>query len=430
MELYKWILRQVTAMDDENPFENMQKQLDSTLQYADIDSDMLEVLRAPDRLIEISVPVEMDDGGVEVFEGWRCQFDDARGPYKGGIRFHPLVEPDEVKALAGWMTWKTALSDVPFGGGKGGIQCQPKDMSAREIERLSRRFVKELRDVIGPEVDVPAPDVNTGPREMAWMMDTYSLLEGRTVPGVFTGKPLDVGGSEGRVEGTGRGVYFVTREALQEFDGGIDGASVAVQGFGNVGSVAALLLEEAGADVVAVSDSSAGLYCEDGLDVAGLLEHKREAGFDEYDAAGVDQVTNFDVLTADVDVLVPAALENAIDVEVAEALEAELVVEAANGPTTTEANDVIVDRGVSIMPDILANSGGVVVSYFEWAQNQHRYQWTEERVNRQLEERIVSAFEATMEASRGIETDCLRTAAYKVALERVAETWETRSLFP
>lgn len=416
-------------MPEDNPYDTMQNQLEETLQYADVDEEIFEVIRTPDRVLEFSVPVRMDDGSIEVFDGYRCQFDDARGPYKGGIRFHPAVNEDEVKALAGWMTWKTSVSDVPFGGGKGGVCCQPKEMSEKELERVSRRYAKEVRRFVGPEDDVPAPDVNTGPQTMAWMTDTFSILKDKTVPGAFTGKPLNFGGSEGRVEATGRGIYFVAREAVEYFDGDISDTTVAVQGFGNVGSIGARLLEEAGADVVAVSDSTGGLYHPSGLDVKQLEEFKKTDSFENYDSQGVEHVTNYDVLTEDVDVLIPAALENAIDIEVAQETDADLIVEGANGPTTTEADEHLVERGVPIMPAILASAGGVIVSYFEWVQNLQRYQWTEERVNEELERQIVDAFEDTMGAWEEIETDSVRTAAYKVAMERVAETHETRGLF-
>ncbi|MFW5929322.1 MAG: Glu/Leu/Phe/Val family dehydrogenase [Halobacteriota archaeon] len=417
-------------MSDHDPYESMQRQVDEGLNHADVDGRMMETIRRPDKLIEYSVPVEMDDGEIEVFRGWRCQFDDARGPYKGGIRYHPLVDPAEIKALAGWMTWKTAVVDVPFGGGKGGVQCDPKEMSDGEVERLSRRFAKELRRQIGPEYDVPAPDVNTGPRTMAWMMDTYSMFEDRTVPASFTGKPLEIGGSHGRVEATGRGVYIVTREAVEHAGGDIADCDVAVQGFGNVGSVAAQKFERAGANVVAVSDSSGGVYDPGGLDVDALAEHKRDGSFESFDAPGVEHVSNHDVLTADADVVVPAALENAVDVEVAEEIEADLVVEAANGPTTPDANDLLVDRGVDVMPDIVANAGGVVVSYFEWVQNLQRTTWSPQRVEEELERKMVAAFDGLVEARASIDSDCYRRAAYTIALERVGETYVSRGLFP
>ena len=415
--------------DDVNPLENMMSQLENAREHIDISDDVFERLRYPDRVAEFNIPVRTDDGSVESFTAYRCQHDDARGPYKGGIRYHPNVSRDEVTALAGWMTWKTAVVGLPFGGAKGGVVCDPKEMSDREVEGLTRRYTKAMRSLIGPDKDIPAPDVNTGPQTMAWMMDTYSIHNDYTIPGVVTGKPVEVGGSEGRSTATGTGVYMLAEKVAEYYDRPLRDATVAVQGFGNVGRVAARLLDEAGADVVAVSDSAGGIYDPDGLDIADVERHKDETGqVTEY--AGTNAVSNEELLTLDVDALIPAALENAVDASIADDVEAEFVLEAANGPTTDEANSTLVERGVRIFPDILANAGGVIVSYLEWVQNTQRYSWTKDEVHEKLDDRMTESFERVMEAHESIDTDCLRTAAYTVALERVAEAHDTRGLYP
>lgn len=415
--------------NNENPLDNMISQLEKARGFVDISDDVFERLKIPDRLVQFSVPVEMDNGEVKVFKGYRCQYDGSRGPYKGGIRYHPKVSRDEVTALAGWMSWKNALVDLPYGGAKGGIVCDPKEMSDREIERMTRRYTEAARSIIGPEKDIPAPDVNTNEQVMAWIMDTYSIYQGYTVRGVVTGKPVSVGGTEGRSEATGRGVAILTDRAVEEFGGETEETDVAVQGFGNAGSVAARLLDNMGANVVAVSDSSGGVHDPEGLDIEALESYKsrtgKVGGFE-----GTDEITNRELLTLDVDVLIPAALENAIDESVAEDVRAEVVVEAANGPTTSKGNDVLVERGIPVVPDILANAGGVTVSYLEWVQNFQQYSWTLEEVNDNLYETLTTAFDAMLDAYDSIDTNCYRTAAYTVALERVSETHETRGLFP
>ena len=312
---------------------------------------------------------------------------------------------------------------------KGGVVCDPKEMSDREVEGLTRRYTKAMRSLIGPDKDIPAPDVNTGPQTMAWMMDTYSIHNDYTIPGVVTGKPVEVGGSEGRSTATGTGVYMLAEKVAEHYGRPLRDATVAVQGFGNVGRVAARLLDEAGADVVAVSDSAGGIYDPDGLDIADVERHKDETGqVTEY--AGTNAVSNEELLTLDVDALIPAALENAVDASIADDVDAEFVLEAANGPTTDEANSALVERGVRIFPDILANAGGVIVSYLEWVQNTQRYSWTKDEVHEKLDDRMTESFERVMEAHESIDTDCLRTAAYTVALERVAEAHDTRGLYP
>lgn len=415
--------------EEVNPLDNMMSQLRNAREHIDISDDIFERIRYPDRVAEFNIPVRMDDGSVESFTAYRCQHDDARGPYKGGIRYHPNVSRDEVTALAGWMTWKTAVVGLPFGGAKGGVVCNPKEMSEREIEGLTRRYTKAMRSLVGPEKDIPAPDVNTGPQTMAWIMDTYSIHHDYTIPGVVTGKPVELGGSEGRSTATGTGVSILAECVADYYDTPLSDATVAVQGFGNAGSVVARLLHEKGADVVAVSDSAGGIYDPTGLDIPGVIRHKEETG-QVTEFSGADGITNEEVLTLDVDILVPAALENAIDAELADDVAADVVLEAANGPTTDEANTILVERGIRIFPDILANAGGVIVSYLEWVQNTQRFSWSQEEVHEKLEDRMSDSFEEVMEAHESIDTDCIRTAAYTVALERVAESHEMRGLYP
>lgn len=394
----------------------------------EMDSDVSARMREPERVIKVSAPVRMDSGEVELFEGYRVQHNGARGPYKGGIRYHPGASEEEVKALAMLMTWKCALMDLPFGGAKGGVVCDPKEMSEEELEGLTRRFTTEIRRFIGPKRDIPAPDVNTGPQVMAWIMDTYSIYEGHSVPEVVTGKPLSIGGSRGREQATGRGVAIVTEEAADLLDMGIEDASVAVQGFGNVGSVAAELLDEQGCRVVAVSDSSGGIHDPDGLDVGAVAEHKAETG-SVTGLPGATDVGNEKLLALDVDVLIPAALENQLTGDNADDVRASLVVEAANGPTTPEADSAFLERGITLVPDILANAGGVTVSYFEWVQNINNYQWDLERVNRELGRIMREKFSDVRERHREVDAD-MRTAAYEIAVEKVARAEEARGLWP
>ncbi|QZP38119.1 Glu/Leu/Phe/Val family dehydrogenase [Halobaculum magnesiiphilum] len=416
--------------DQANPFESLQEQVDDAAAHLDVADDVLERLKHPERVLELNLSVELDDGSLERFRAFRSEFNGDRGPYKGGIRYHPGVTRDEVKALSGWMVYKCAVVDIPYGGGKGGIVLDPSDYSDAEIERLTRSFAEELRPFIGEDKDIPAPDVNTGQREMNWIKDTYETLENTTEPGVVTGKSLDSGGSEGRVEATGRSTMLTAREAFDYLDTDIEGASVAVQGYGNAGHIAAYLIEDMGANVVAVSDSSGAVYAEDGLDARDVKQHKNETGSVTGYAGADEEFSNEDLLTMDVDLLVPAALENAIDGDLARDVEADVIVEAANGPLTPEADDVLTEADVHVFPDILANAGGVTVSYFEWVQNRQRFYWTEERVNEELERHIVSAFDDLVESYESLDLPNFRTAAYVVAVQRVADAFADSGNWP
>ncbi|MES3160712.1 MAG: Glu/Leu/Phe/Val dehydrogenase [Halorubrum sp.] len=427
----------------DDPFENMLAQMDRAVEYADVDEGVFERLKHPERTLKVTLPVELESGEVEVFEGYRCQFDGARGPFKGGVRYHPTVSQREVEALAGWMTWKAALVGLPYGGAKGGVICEPKELTDRDLERLTRRYTEGIRRMIGPEVDVPAPDMNTNPQTMAWMMDTYSMYEGYAVPQVVTGKPLEIGGTPGRVEATGRGVSIVTQRLFEYLERDLSEATVAIQGFGNVGSNAARLLDEAGASIVATSDVTGAAYDPDGLDVATLADHVGAGGLIEAYTAGdvrattgddpaddPELVSNETLLTLDVDVLIPAAIEGVITADNVDDLRTGAIVEAANGPTTVAADEVLSERDVPVVPDILANAGGIIVSYLEWVQNAQEFSWPLETVNAELERRIGSAFDETIEEYDAGETPDLRTAAYTIALERTASAHEYRGLFP
>jgi len=415
---------------DANLFEMLQEQIDDAAAHVDVETDVIERLKHPKRVLETTLGVEMDDGSLELFEAYRSQFNGARGPYKGGIRYHPGVTRDEVKALSGWMVFKCATVDIPYGGGKGGIALDPEQYSAAELERITRSFATELRPIIGENRDIPAPDVNTGQREMNWIKDTYETLENTTEPGVITGKAPSSGGSAGRVEATGRSVMLTAREAFKYLNTDITDATVAVQGYGNAGSIAARLLEDQGAAVVAASDSSGAVYNPDGLDTRDAKDHKNETGaLSGYDLAR-EELTNEELLTLDVDLLIPAALENAIDEELARDVRADVVVEAANGPLTPGADDVLTERDVPVFPDILANAGGVTVSYFEWVQNRQRFAWSEERVNEELEAIIVDAFDSLVGTCERLNLPNFRTAAYVVAIERVADAFAEGGVWP
>jgi len=413
-----------------NPFESLQEQIEDAASYVDASAGELERLKHPQRVLEVNLAVERDDGSVAVVRGYRSQYNGDRGPYKGGIRYHSNDTRDEVKALSGWMTVKCATVDIPYGGAKGGIAIEPADYSPAELERITRAYATELRPIVGPDRDVPAPDVNTGQREMNWFKDTYETLEGTTAPGVITGKALSSGGSAGRVEATGRSVMLASREVFDYLDRDLAGATVAVQGYGNAGSVAARLIDEAGADVVAVSDSSGGIYAAGGLDTAAVKAHKNETGSVLGYAGADEEITNEDLLAADVDLLVPAALENAIDGDLAGAVHADVIVEAANGPLTPEADDVLTASDVTVVPDVLANAGGVTVSYFEWVQNRQRFAWTEARVNDELERVISNAFEGLVRTHEERDTPKLRIAAYVVAIRRVLEAAREGGIWP
>ncbi len=408
-------------------FGAMLQEFDGAARILNLDPGIWRILTQPKRQVVVSLPVQMDNGEIEVFTGYRVQYNITLGPAKGGIRYHPDVSLDEVTALAAWMTWKCAVAHIPFGGGKGGIVCDPTRMSKRELEALTRRYVAEIIDLIGPEKDVPAPDVNTNDQIMAWVMDTYSMHVGHTSTAVVTGKPIEMGGSLGRREATGRGVMIVTREAAKHLGFDLKGATVAVQGFGNVGSVSADLLAKAGAKVIAVSDWKGGVYNAKGLDIPALLEfaktHKTVDGF-----TGGEPLTNDELFALEVDVLIPAALENQITEENAGGIKAKVVTEGANGPTTPAAHAIMHGNGIFVIPDILANSGGVTTSYFEWVQDRHGYFWEEAEVNTRLEKKMCEAFEDVLQTSLKYKVD-LRTGAYIVAINRVGTVTKMRGMY-
>ena len=408
-------------------FNAMLQEFDGAARLLGLDPGIWKILTHPKRQIIVSCPVQMDNGEIEVFTGYRVQYNITLGPAKGGIRYHPDVNLDEVTALAAWMTWKCAVAHVPFGGGKGGVVCDPTRMSRRELEALTRRYVAEIIDAIGPQKDVPAPDVNTNDQVMAWVMDTYSMHVGHTETAVVTGKPIELGGSLGRREATGRGVMIVTREACEHLGLDINGASVAVQGFGNVGSVSADLLAKIGAKIVAVTDWKGGVYNPKGLDIGKMIDfarqHKTIDGF-----PGGEPFENEQLFALEVDVLVPAALENQITMENAPNIRAKIIAEGANGPTTPDAHRYLHEHGIFVIPDILANAGGVTTSYFEWVQDRHGYFWTEEEVNIRLEQKMVEAFKDVLQTSLKYKTD-MRTAAYIVAISRVATVTRQRGMY-
>jgi glutamate dehydrogenase (NAD(P)+) len=409
-------------------FNAMLQEFDGAARILNLEPGIWKILTSPKRQITVSCPVQMDNGEIEVFTGYRVQYNITLGPAKGGIRYHPGVSLDEVTALAAWMTWKCAVAHIPFGGGKGGVICDPTKMSKREMEALTRRYIAEIVDAIGPEKDVPAPDVNTNDQIMAWVMDTYSMHVGHTTTSVVTGKPVELGGSLGRREATGRGVMIATRESAKHVGFNIKGATVAVQGFGNVGSVSAdLLAREAGATIVAVTDWKGGVYNKQGLDIAKLLEYVQQKktvdGF-----PGGEPLGHGDLFKLDVDVLIPAALENQITIENAPNIKAKVIIEGANGPTTPDANKLLHERGIFIVPDILANSSGVTTSYFEWVQDRYGYFWTEKEVNDRLEAKMCEAFNAVLQNSIKYNVD-MRTAAYIVAISRVATVTRMRGMY-
>jgi glutamate dehydrogenase (NAD(P)+) len=405
-----------------------QRQFDIAAARLNLDPRLSAVLREAERELIVSVPVRMDDGSVKVFTGYRVQHNLGRGPSKGGLRYHQDVTLNEVRALAMWMTWKCAVVGIPYGGGKGGVAVDPKRLSLRELEGLTRRFATNISVIIGPQSDIPAPDVNTNPQVMAWIMDTYSMHVGYTVPAVVTGKPVALGGSEGRAEATGRGAVVTISEAARRIGLDIIGATVAIQGFGNAGSVAATLLAQMGARVVAVSDTQGGIHADTGLDIAAVktwkAEHGTVAGFPSAEA-----VSNAQLLELDVDVLVPAALENQIRADNAGRIKARIVAEAANGPTTPDADEILYRNGVFLIPDILCNAGGVTVSYFEWVQDLNRDQWSEEVVNSKLTAIMVRSFAEVMDMAEREDCD-MRTAAYLLAVDRVATATALRGLYP
>jgi glutamate dehydrogenase (NAD(P)+) len=389
---------------------------------------MRHVLSSAKRQLIVSIPVKMDGGDVQVFEGYRVQHNIARGPAKGGIRYHPNVTLDEVKALAAWMTWKCATVGIPYGGGKGGVICDPKSLSMGELERLTRRYAFEIAPIIGPDRDIPAPDVYTDEQTMAWIMDTISMVRGHTELGVVTGKPISLGGSQGRSEATARGCLYALREACRVNKMDLKGARVAIHGFGNAGANIAHMVADDGARVVALCDSKTGIYSENGIDVQAALRHKKQtgmlAGF-----KGAKEIQGEDVLTADCDVLLPAALENAITLANVGNVKAKIIAELANGPTTPGADRVLADKGVFLVPDILANAGGVTVSYYEWVQDQYSFFWSEKQINETLEQTMRTAFQSVYDTSLEYDTD-MRTGAYILAVQRVAEATNVRGIFP
>ena len=411
----------------ENPFEEMMSRFDDAAKRLDLEPGLYQILRMPEKQIIVSVPVLRDDGTVEVYTGYRVIYNTSRGPAKGGIRFDLQVTLDEVKALAGWMTWKCAVVNLPFGGAKGGVICDPTTMSNGEIERLTRRYTTGIIETLGPDSDVPAPDVNTNERVMAWVMDTYSMHKRHTVTAVVTGKPIAMGGSLGRREATGRGCMFVTREALKKLKMPLKGTRVAVQGFGNVGSVAADLMAKEGMTIVAVSDKSGGIYNPKGLDLPDVFKHVQgKKLLNTYTRA--QQISNEELLTLDCEVLVPAALENVITDENAGQIKARIICEGANGPTTAEADKILNQKGIFVIPDILANAGGVTVSYFEWVQDRGGYFWDEETVNNRLEKIMVHSFEevTSMAERHGVDN---RIGAYMLSIDRVAAVNRLRGMY-
>jgi glutamate dehydrogenase (NAD(P)+) len=412
-----------------NPFTVALKQLEEAAKIVEIDKGMHDVLAQPKRVLTVSIPTRMDNGEIHVFMGFRSQHNDARGPFKGGIRYHPQVTIEEVKALSMWMTWKCAIADIPYGGGKGGIVCDPKQMSTGELERMTRRYAYAIADIIGPLTDIPAPDVYTGGKEMSWIMDTYSALKGNFVqPEVITGKPLAIGGSLGRNEATGRGLSFTVREAVKKLGINLQTSTVVVQGFGNAGQYASLLLEEMGAKVVAVSDSQGGVYNKNGINISSLRKHKEKigsvVGFSESKS-----ISNEEILETECTILIPAALENQITKKNASQITARLVAEAANGPTTPEADEILYKNKTLVIPDVLANSGGVTVSYFEWLQNIRREYWTEEQVNTMLDKNMTRAFSDVYESYEKYQVN-MRKASIALAVSRVTEAIKTRGLWP
>src|SRR6186713_1937768 len=410
-----------------NPWHVAQQQFDAAAEKLNMDPGLREVLREPRREFTTHFPVKMDDGSVRVFTGYRVQHNLGRGPAKGGIRFHQDVSLDEVKALAMWMTWKCAVVGIPFGGGKGGVVVDPKKLSKRELENLTRRFATEIEVLIGPERDIPAPDVNTNAQTMAWIMDTYSMHHGYTIHGVVTGKPIAVGGSLGRNEATARGAVFTLQQWARETHQPLSGARVSIQGFGNAGSIAATLLRDEGATIVAVSDSSGGIHNPAGLEPAKVSAWKQEHGT-VVGFPGADGVSNQEILELDCDILVPAALENQITKHNAPRIQARVVAEAANGPTTPEADEILYDRGVFVIPDILCNAGGVTVSYFEWVQDMQSFFWTESRINERLTDIMRRSFAEVLKSSMQHRVN-MRTAAYMTSISRVAAVHKLRGIY-
>jgi glutamate dehydrogenase (NAD(P)+) len=418
----------IAPREDLNPYRIAQIQFDIAAEYLKLDQGLRQILRTPKRVLEVSIPTKMDNGQVKVFTGYRVQHNVARGPAKGGIRYHPAVTLDEVKALAAWMTWKTATVNIPYGGGKGGVICDPKRMTKPELERMTRRYTSEILPIIGPERDIPAPDMYTDSQTMAWIMDTYSMTKGYSTLGVVTGKPLSIGGSEGRNEATARGCLVAVEEACRVKKMSIRGASVAIQGFGNAGSLAAKLFAEKKARVVAISDSRGGVFNSRGIDPLKAMRYKERSGT-VVGMPGTSRISNDELLALKCDILIPAALENVITLNNADQIKAKIVAEAANGPTTPHADEVLARKGIMLLPDILANAGGVTVSYFEWVQDLQSFFWSEAEVNAKLESVMRRAFHEVHESARKHRTH-MRTGAYCLAVGRVADATLVRGLFP
>jgi len=417
-------------MAEYNPYENMLSVLESAAGLLGLEKNDYEVLKYPERILQVSIPIEMDDGDVHVFEGFRIQHSSLRGPCKGGIRYHQDVDMDEVKALAAWMTFKCAVVNIPYGGAKGGVKVDPAKLSKNELKRLTRRYIASIMPIIGPERDIPAPDVNTNPEIMGWVMDTYSMMKGFAVPGVVTGKPIEIGGSLGRLEATGRGVLLITQELIKHMGLHPKKLSVAIQGMGNVGGTAARMLYEEGFKVVAVSDITGGIRAEDGLDVPAVQEYMYQGGaLNRYEAPGVIKLANNDILTSECDILIPAAMENQLTVANAEYVKAKIIIEGANGPTSIEADEIFNKKGIIVVPDILANAGGVVVSYFEWVQNLESFMWDLEEVNTNLKKIMTKAFKEVADTTEKNNTT-LRMGAYMVAIKRLVSANKIRGIFP
>ena len=419
--------RTTESTESESALQTARRQLYHAANHLEIDPSIVERLKYPKKVHEVTVPIKRDDGTVEVFTGYRAQHDSVRGPFKGGLRYHPDVTRDECVGLGMWMTWKCAVMNIPFGGAKGGVAVNPKELSSTEKERLTRRFAQEIRDVIGPNQDIPAPDMGTDPQTMAWLMDAYSMQEGETTPGVVTGKPPVIGGSEGREEAPGRSVAIITQLVCEYYNRQLEETTVAVQGYGSVGANAARLLDDWDATVVAISDVNGAMYEPDGIDTAAVPSHDEEPEAVTTYADNV--ISNDELLTLDVDVLIPAALGNVITKENAEAIAADLVVEGANGPTTSTADSILAERDVAVIPDILANAGGVTVSYFEWLQDINRRAWSLDRVNDELKAEMQAAWNAVRSEFEQRDVTW-RDAAYIVALSRIAEAHEARGLWP
>jgi len=405
-------------------YENVLKQLDNASKVLNLDEQVKELLQEPMRTLSVSIPVKMDDDSIHVFKGFRCQHNDVLGPTKGGIRFHPQVCEDEVKALAAWMTFKCSLVGIPYGGAKGGVIVNPKELSRNELERLSRGFIQAISPIIGPDKDIPAPDVYTDAQVMSWFMDEFSKLKGVNTPGLVTGKPVVLGGSFGRHSATARGVMYTVREAAKAIDLDLNGATVAVQGYGNAGSFSAKFLNELGCKIVACNDSKGGIYCKTGFDPVEVAKHKEETGSVK-GFVGCKEISNQELLTMDVDILIPAALENQITKDNADKIKARMLVEAANGPTTPEADEILFSKNMMVVPDILANAGGVTVSYFEWVQNIANYYWSKEEVDRKLEAIMVEAFEKVYNTHEELDVN-MRVSAFIVAIKRITEAMEAR----